>query len=125
MTPAEEIEYIIRESITHDFDGISKSYKITSFPETHLMKFSSCYKISIMKNYYQNAAIIKKYEEVRNIVNNRKIIIKNKIIDKDRGISMGGVFKPAMVPIYYKDCVFTDHNVFLAENCENCIVERQ
>lgn len=124
MTPEDEIENIIQETVMNDFCGVLESYPMTTFPETHIIKISACYILRIDKHCYQNEEVIKRYKEVRNHLYNRKIIVKNKILDKQRDISMGGISEFAVVPIYYEDCIFTNSNLSLGLYCENCIIVR-
>ena len=126
MTPADEMEQIIKEIVIHDDidPRYSYSYSIKAFPEIFLLKHTFYYTVEILEDHRQNADIIKKYEKLRDELESRKITIENHILDKDRNIVFHIKSLRKHVPIYYKDCAFTDHYIFNGDNCENCIVEK-
>ena len=126
MTPAEEMEQIIKEIAVYDKIDFTKSYTIKSFPEIHIMKFRTCYTVEISKVYQYYGDVNKRFEEFANEVKNRKITIENKILDMGRNILFEGNYSDTLVPIYYEDCVFTSPGVvYIDSNCENCIVEKE
>ena len=124
MTPADVIEYIIKEIAVNE-NGKIKSYKITSFPEIYVMKYKLYYTVEIMKKYRQNADVIKRFEELINELETRKILIENKIVDLNRKILFRENWSDIYFNIYYKDCVFTDPLTLIGTNCENCIFEKE
>lgn len=119
MTPADEIEYIIKEIAVND--GI-KSYKITSFPEICFEKYKFYYIVEISEDYWENNDINKRFKELRNELRTREITFENKILDTDRNILFEGDNLSASVPIFYKDCIFTSPYDGIGEYCENCII---
>ena len=124
MTPADVIEYIIKEIAVNE-NGKIKSYKITSFPEIYVMKYKLYYTVEIMKKHRQNADVIKRFEELINELETRKILIENKIVDLNRKILFRENWSDIYFNIYYKDCVFTDPLTLIGTNCENCIFEKE
>ena len=123
MTPAEEIEYIIKEIVKYENDDI-KSYTIKSFPEIYFIKYYFYYLVEIFHDHHQNDDIIERFVELRDEIESRKITFENKIIDINRKILFHMKDDQKFVPIYYKDCRFTSSTVVIDEYCENCIVEK-
>ena len=124
MTPAEEIEYIIKEITEHKIDDI-KSYTIKSFPEICLLKRKFNYVVEIMKDYRQNDDVNERFKELIDEIRTRKITIENRIVEKNNSIALRGDILMALVPIYYKECIFTYPHTLIGTNCENCIVEKR
>ena len=124
MTPADEMEQIIREIATHEIDVIDPKYfySIKSFPEIFLRKCTFYYKVEILEDYRQNDDVNKRCEELRDEIESRKITIKNQIVYTDRKILFHGKVEQIFVPIYYENCVFTSSYVLLGPDCENCII---
>ena len=125
MTPADEIEYVIRKISMHEKNDIPISYKITSFPEITLIKLPSYCTVEILKEYRQNDDVNKKTEELRKELGTRKITIKNQIVYTDRKIVIRGDSVFEVIPIYYKDCIFTNPHTLIGTNSVNCIVKRR
>ena len=124
MTPADELEQIVKEIAVYDEIDFTKSYTIKSFPEIFFLKYKFYYMVEIMKDYRENDEIIKRFEELRDEIESRKIIFKNQIFDIDRKLLCHGNGVSTYVPIYYEDCVFTSSPYDgIGEYCENCIVE--
>ena len=124
MTPAEEIECVIKEIAAHKNGGISTYYTIKSFPEIYIMKLTSYYTVLLKEDCYKNEEIVKIYKEFVKEFVDRKIIIENHILDIDRNIVFHVNSLTTSVPIYYKGCVFTDPYTLIGMFCENCTVEK-
>lgn len=124
MTPADEIEYVIKEIAAYENDVV-KSYKIISFPEICFEKYKFHCIIEIMEDYRKNDGVIRRFEELRNELKTRKITIENQIVYTNRIISFHGNTLITNSPIYYKECIFTYQHTLIGTNCENCIVEKR
>ena len=109
MTPAEEIESIIQESSMYEYSVVSKPYKLTSMPEIFVLKHANCYTIQINNDRHQYNTE-KMYDKIETAIADRKILVKNKIIDINRNFIFGEKYKT--VPIYYKDCIFKFSHFF-------------
>lgn len=124
MTPEDEIECLIHQSIDGTIDITAKSQELTAFPNVYIRKLSSFYEIGIGTNkvYPKNSGFNKSYEELIAKLESRKITIKNKTIF--RSINIMSTYNYKIIPIYYKDCIFTDRLDSMTINCENCIYVR-
>ena len=120
MTPADEIEYTIKEIEANDD---MRYYTIKSFPEIFFLKYTFHYTLEIMRDYRENDEIIKRYEELINELETRKILIENKVVYANRKIALRGNSCSKYVQIHYKNCVFTYPYAVIGTNCKNCIVE--
>lgn len=125
MTPADEIEGLIRASIDAMID--SSTYyndSIETFPEIYMMKLQHHYTIGFRKAiYHENARIVHKFKELGKALAARKILIENQTIYSNFRIELTAKHTSLdTIPIYYKDCVFTEPKTVIGENCENCIV---
>ena len=125
MTPAEEMEQIIKEIAVYDKIDDVKSYTIKTFPEISFLKYVFYYVVEILEDHRQNVDVIKRFEELRDELRTRKITFENKIVDLNRKIVFRGIGFSKYVPIYYKNCVFTLPYTIAGSNCENCIVEKR
>ena len=127
MTPADEMEYIIRENATHEIDVIDPKYfySIKSFPEIFLTKYTFHYMVEILEDYRQNNIVNKRFKALRDEIESRKITIENQIVYTDRKILFHGKVAQKFVPIYYENCVFASSFVFVGEYCENCIAAKE
>ena len=76
MTPAEEMEQIIKEIAVYGKIDVKNFYYIKSFPEIFFLKYKFYYMVEIMKYYRENDEIIKRFEELRDEIESRKIIFK-------------------------------------------------
>lgn len=123
MSTVYEIESIIRNSISHEIGRLSNSYTLKSFPEILLMRIKSCYTLTILNEHRNNKEVLRRYEKLAISLRASKVSIENRILDKYRNIIIIGSVKNKVIPVYYKNCVFTDSFGFVSENCENCIVE--
>ena len=133
MIPADEMEQLIKEFVSHEKEiSDDEFYTIKSFPEIFIMKIPSYYSIKLMSKYKQDSDVTKRYEEFRNELSSRKITIENKILETDLAIAMYGAKDDSIFnldckifDIYYKNCIFTSPFYFITYNCENCIVEKE
>ena len=124
MTPADEMEQIIKEIAVYDKIDDVKSYTIKTFPEICFLKYTFCYRVEILEDHRQSDDVIKRYEELRDELRTRKITFENKVFDTDNIILFDGNHSTTTVPIYYKDCVFASPGIYLDSNFENCIIEK-
>lgn len=126
MTLADEIESLIRKSIDQMVDISSNPYELTTMRNIYIMKFPSFYAISLnRKHYSQKDEFDKIYDQIGTALANRKILIKNKMLDTNRIISLVGRVENKTITIFYENCVFANSYPYinLEENCENSIVE--
>lgn len=123
MTPEDEIERIIRESISSDFAWLPKVYYITTFPEILIKRLPSCFMITISDEHNENEEVIRRCEKLAISLRASKILIENRILDKYRKIILTlSDYNDETIPIYYKDCIFAFKQDLISENCENCII---
>ena len=121
MTPAEEMEYIIKEITVNDG---ARYYTIKSFPEIFFLKYEFHYMVEILEDYRQNNIVNERFKALRDEIESRKITIENQIVYTDRNILFNGKIEQKFVPIYYKNCIFTYPHTLIGTNCENCIFEK-